>query len=176
MFRLHNSAVSRSQGTCRPKAALVAAALAIMPCVALAESSSIAYLSTKDWDTTYFMKDQEQLKLADLSLKLAKASRVLVQFSSELSSEHATGCPCYVRALVSMDGAKPRPLKRINVGTPAAHQVDAYDNDRQNLDATTVFEAPAGHHTFTLTFQQVDTHGDKLEVYYANAQAIAFPQ
>lgn len=150
------------------------ALLTAASCAVAAEPSSLSFLSTPDWNTSYFMKDQEPLKIAALSLNLNKPSKVLFQFSSELSSEHSTGCPCYVRASVSMDGAKPRPLKRINIGTPAAQHVDNYDNDRQNLDATTVFEAPAGKHTFTLTFQQVDSHGNNLEVYYPNVQAIAF--
>jgi hypothetical protein len=135
-----------------------------------------ATFSTPGWDTAYFIKGQQPFKVATLTLDVKQKSRVLVQFSSEISSEHAKDCPCYLRALVSMDGTKGRPVKRINVGTPAVHDVDKYDNDRQSLDGTTMFEAQPGQHTYELTFQQVDSHGSDLEVYYPNFHAIAFPE
>jgi hypothetical protein len=142
---------------------------------AFAAEPTLATFSTPGWDTKYLIKGQQPFKVATLSLDVKRKSKVLVQFSSELSSEHAENCPCYVRALVSMDGAKGRPIKRINVGSPAVHEIDKYDNDRQNLDGTTVFEAAPGKHTYELTFQQVDSNGNDLEIYYPNFHAIAFP-
>ncbi|SAK85628.1 hypothetical protein AWB78_04347 [Caballeronia calidae] len=143
--------------------------------VAFAAEPVVATFSTPGWDTNYLIKGRQPFNVATLSLDVKKQSKVLVQFSSEISSEHAENCPCYVRALVSMDGAKGRPIKRINVGSPAVHEIDKYDNDRQNLDGTTVFEAEPGKHTYELTFQQVDSNGNDLEIYYPNFHVIAFP-
>jgi hypothetical protein len=143
---------------------------------ATAADTAVATFSTPGWDTHYLIKGQQPFKVATLALDVKKQSKVLVQFSSEISSEQAANCPCYLRALISMDGGKGRPVKRINVGSPAVKEVDKYDNDRQSLDGTTMFEASPGRHTYELTFQQVDSNGDDLEIYYPNFHAIAYPE
>jgi hypothetical protein len=157
------------------KTALTGAMTLVTTVAAFAAEPTVATFSTPGWDTKYLIKGQQPFKVATLSVDVKRKSKVLVQFSSEISSEHAENCPCYLRALVSMDGAKGRPIKRINVGSPAVHEVDKYDNDRQNLDGTTIFEAEPGKHTYELTFQQVDSKGNDLEIYYPNFHVIAFP-
>ncbi|MDR5760656.1 hypothetical protein [Caballeronia sp. LZ035] len=156
-------------------AATACAAFALTNATFAADISTATY-STPGWDTEHFIKGQQPFKVATLTLDVKQRSKVLVMFSSEVSSEHARDCPCYVRALVSMDGAKGRPVKRINVGSPAVHDVDKYDNDRQSLDGTTMFDAQPGTHTYELTFQQVDSQGEDLEIYYPNFHAIAYPE
>jgi hypothetical protein len=158
-------------------------AIAVAGCVVLAGTvsafaaePSVATFSTPGWDTHYMIKGQQPFKVATLALDVKRKSKVLVQFSSEISSEHARNCPCYLRALVSMDGEKGRPVKRINVGSPALHEVDKYDNDRQSLDGTTMFDAQPGRHTYELTFQQVDSRGDNLEIYYPNFHVVAYAE
>ncbi|SEA66396.1 hypothetical protein [Paraburkholderia sartisoli] len=155
---------------------VVAGVAVLVTSAAFAAEPTVATFSTPGWDTKYLIKGQEPFKIASLALDVKKKSKVLIQFSSEISSEHAQNCPCYMRALVSMDGGKARPIKRINVGSPAAHDIDKYDNDRQNLDGTTMFDAAPGKHTYELTFQQVDTNGNDLEIYYPNFHVIAFPE
>jgi hypothetical protein len=149
---------------------------AILTSTAFATEPTVATFSTPGWDTKYLIKGKEPFKVASLALNVKKKSKVLIQFSSEISSEHAQNCPCYIRALVSMDGGKGRPIKRINVGSPATHDINKYDNDRQNLDGTTMFDAAPGKHTYELTFQQVDTNGNDLEIYYPNFHVIAFQE
>jgi hypothetical protein len=61
------------------------------------------------------------------------------------------------------------------IGSPAVHELDKYDNDRQSLDGTTMFDVQPGVHTYELTFQQVDSQGDDLEIYYPNFHVIAYP-
>jgi hypothetical protein len=144
--------------------------------VASAAEPTVASFSTPGWDTHYLIKGQQPFKVATLVLDVKTQSKLLVQFSSEISSENAANCPCYLRALISMDGGKGRPVKRINVGSPAVKEVDKYDNDRQSLDGTTMFDASPGRHTVELTFQQVDSNGNDLEIYYPNFHAIAYPE
>ncbi|WP_118185595.1 hypothetical protein [Paraburkholderia phosphatilytica] len=142
---------------------------------ALAASPQIADFSTPGWNTEYFINGKQPFIVSTLSLDVKAPSKVLVQFSSEITSEHAENCPCYIRAMVSMDGGKARPINRINLGSPAIHDTNKYDNDRETLSGTTVFDAAPGKHTYELTFQQVESNGTKVEIYYPNFSAVAFP-
>lgn len=136
--------------------------------------SSLAYSNTPESHTSIFIKGKAPVTVATLSLSVTKVSKVLVQFTSGLAAETSKGCPCSVRAFVTMDDQQPRPVKRVNVASPAVQQVDKYEHDRQNLDASTVFDAKPGPHTFTVTYQRMDGDSDEIEIYYPNVQAIAF--
>ena len=74
-----------------------------------------------------------------------------------------------------MDDQEPRIVKRINVGSPAVQDIDKYQWDRQGLDGSTVYEVPAGKHTFKVIFKQAGSNGEQLEVNYPNLQVITFP-
>ncbi|SEA66775.1 hypothetical protein [Paraburkholderia sartisoli] len=140
-----------------------------------AGSPTIAYFNKPDSHTAVYLKGKDPVKVASVELDLKTASKVLVQFTSGIADENSKGCPCSVRAYVTMDGEAARPVKRVNVASPAVQEVDKYEHDRQNLDASTVYEAPKGMHTFTVTFQKMGGDTDEIEVYYPNLQAIVFP-
>lgn len=140
-----------------------------------ADAPDIAYFNKPDSHTAAFVKGKQPVKIASVEMEVKTDSKVLVQFTSGLADENSKGCPCSVRAFISMDGQPARPVKRVNVASPAVQEVDKYEHDRQNLDGSTVFEAPKGKHTFTLTYQKMDGDSDEIEVYYPNFQAIAFP-
>lgn len=137
---------------------------------------NIAYANTTSSHVTTFIRGKDPVVVKSFNLVLDFPSKVVVQFSSGITAEDSTGCPCSVRALVAMDGGEPRIVKRINVGTPAAHDVDKYQYDRQSLDGATVFEAPTGEHTFEVIFRQAGSEAKKLEVNYPNIQVMAFPE
>lgn len=152
-----------------------AVALAISSASFAAGAPTIAYFNKPDSHTAVYLKGKGPVKVASVELNVETASKVLVQFTSGVADENSKGCPCSVRAFVTMDGEAARPVKRVNVASPAVQEVDKYEHDRQNLDASTVYEAPKGKHTFTVTFQKMDGDTDEIEVYYPNVQAIAFP-
>ena len=139
-----------------------------------ADAPTLAYFNKPDSHTAAFIKGKEPVKIASLEMDLKGASKVLVQFTAGVADENSKGCPCSVRGFLTMDGQAPRPVKRVNVASPAVQEVNKYEHDRQNIDGSTVFEAPKGKHTFTLTFQRMDGDTDEIEVYYPNVQAIAF--
>jgi len=157
------------------RAAVFATVLCTSSASFAASSPTIAYFNKPDYHTAVYLKGKEPVKVASVELDLKTASKVLVQFTSGIADENSKGCPCSVRAFVTMDGEAARPVKRVNVASPAVQEVDKYEHDRQNLDASTVYEAPKGKHTFTVTFQKMDGDTDEIEVYYPNVQAIAFP-
>jgi hypothetical protein len=159
----------------RKKYVIGALALALGNTSFAAGTPTFAYFNKPDSHTAAFVKGKEPVKIASVELELKTASTVLVQFTSGLADENSKGCPCSVRAFISMDGQPARPVKRVNVASPAVQEVDKYEHDRQNLDGSTVFEAAKGKHTFTLTYQKMDGESDEIEVYYPNVQAIAFP-
>jgi hypothetical protein len=134
----------------------------------------ISYSNSPDAHVTTFVSGKEPTDVARLKVSVTKDARVLIQFSSTVSAEVPDGCPCSIRAMVAMDGGDPRVIKRINVGSPSVTTLQKYQFDRQALDGSTVFEVPAGIHTFTIRFLQVSGESRKLEVNYPNAQAIVF--
>ncbi|WP_250528456.1 hypothetical protein [Caballeronia sp. GAWG2-1] len=151
------------------------AILALSAASFAAGAPTLAYVNKPDSHTAAFIKGKEPVKIASVDVDLKTSSKVLFQFTSGIADENSKGCPCSVRAFVTMDGQAPRPVKRVNVASPAVQEVDKYEHDRQNLDGSTVFETPKGKHTFTLTFQKMDGDTDEIEVFYPNVQAIAFP-
>lgn len=152
------------------------AGASLLACVGLATAAepTIAYENTTSTHVLTFIRGADPVQVKTLQLNLAKPSKVLVTFTSSITAESSAGCPCSVRATLAMDGEEPRIVKRINVGSPAVQEVDKYQWDRQSLDGSSVFEAPAGKHTFTLTFRQAGSSAQQLEVNYPNIQAIAF--
>lgn len=152
-----------------------ALALAFSATSFAAGTPTLSYVNKPDSHTAAFIKGKEPVKIASVEMNLKASSKVLFQFTSGIADENSKGCPCSVRAFVTMDGQAPRPVKRVNVASPAVQEVDKYEHDRQNLDGSTVFEAPKGRHTFTLSFQKMDGDTDEIEVFYPNVQAIAFP-
>jgi hypothetical protein len=155
--------------------AVSAVVLAFSSAAFAAGVPTMAYFNKPDSHTAVYLKGKDPVKVASVEMNLKAASKVLVQFTSGIADENTKGCPCSVRAFVTMDGEAARPVKRVNVASPAVQEVDKYEHDRQNLDASTVYEAPEGKHTFTVTFQRMDGDTDEIEVYYPNVQAIAFP-
>ncbi|MFL9927276.1 hypothetical protein PQR62_23590 [Herbaspirillum lusitanum] len=147
-------------------------ALIGLACAATAGAEgSFDYANTTSSHVTTFVRGTEPVEVSKLKLTTGKDAKVLFQFSSAISSESAEGCPCSIRAMVSLDGQEPRIIKRINVGSPEVSTALHYQYDRQPLDGTTVFDVGPGTHTFVLLFKQVSGASKKLEVNYPNAQA-----
>lgn len=138
--------------------------------------SKLAFFNTPLSKTSYFLKGNDLTPIGTVTLDLAEPADVLVQFTSHVAAETSEGCPCSVRAFITLDNEEPRPVKRINVASPSVQKVGGYEHDRQNLDGSTVFTVPAGRHNFTLSYLQMDGKSKELEVYYPNLQAISFPK
>ncbi|MCA1323564.1 hypothetical protein [Herbaspirillum sp. alder98] len=138
---------------------------------AQAENKTFDYSNNTNTHVTKFVRGADTAEITKLTLTTSKDSKVLVQFSSAITAESSEGCPCSVRAMISMDGQEPRIIKRINVGSPEVASALHYQWDRQALDGTTVFEVGPGTHTFTLLFKQASGTSKQLEVNYPNAQA-----
>jgi hypothetical protein len=136
--------------------------------------AAFAFANTPESHTSVFLKGTTPTTIKQVSLDLKAPSNVLVQFTSGVAAETSKGCPCSIRASVSVDGKETRVVKRINVAAPAVQEIDKYEHDRQNLDGSTVYELAAGHHTVTLSYQQVTGTSVELEVYYPNLQVIGF--
>lgn len=139
--------------------------------VANAEEKGFDYSNSISSHVTTFVRGIDAVEVTALRLTATKDAKVLFQFSSTISSESAEGCPCSIRAMVSVDNQEPRVLKRINVGSPDVSTALHYQYDRQPLDGITVFEVGPGPHTFRLLFKQVTGTSKQLEVNYPNAQA-----
>ncbi|MFM0596921.1 MULTISPECIES: hypothetical protein [Paraburkholderia] len=154
--------------------ALGAAVCLLETVSALADEKTFDYLNTTSSHVTTFVSDAETVEVSKLTVEPSVSSKVLIQFSSTVSAESADGCPCSVRAMVSMDGGEPRIVKRINVGSPAVVSLQKYPFDRQALDGSSVFEVTPGKHTFSILFKQVSGSSKKLEINYPNAQAMVF--
>lgn len=138
--------------------------------------SKLAFFNTPLSKTSYFLKGNELTPVGTVTLDLTEPADVLVQFNSHIAAETAEGCPCSVRAFLTLDNEEPRPVKRINVASPSVQKVGGYEHDRQGADGSTVFTVPAGRHNFTLSYQQLDGKSKELEIYYPNLQAISFPK
>lgn len=154
----------------------VVATLALMSqATVFAAQPSIAYDNNTNTHVTVFVRGEAPVEVKKLDLQVDTPSKVMVSFTSSVSAESSKGCPCSVRAMIAMDDQEPRVVKRINVGSPAVQAVDKYQWDRQGLDGSTVYEVPAGKHTFKVIFKQAGSAGDQLEVNYPNLQVITFP-
>jgi hypothetical protein len=138
--------------------------------------TAFAYSNTPLSKTSVFLKGTTPTVIKQVTLDLKAPSNVLVQFTSGVAAETSKGCPCSIRASVSIDDKETRVVKRINVAAPAVQEVNKYEHDRQNLDGSTVYELGAGRHTVTLSYQQVTGTSEELEVYYPNLQVIGFPK
>lgn len=137
-------------------------------------AKNLAYFNTQSGGT--HLSESGLTTVATVTVELDSAAEVLVQFTSEVGAADALGCPCSIRAALTLDDGDPQVVKRINVGTPAVQAVGKYDQDRENIDGSYVFSLPAGKHTISLGYQLAYGASKSLEVYYPNLQAIAFPK
>lgn len=141
-----------------------------------AAASPLAFFNEADPDRAYRIDFVGPTPIAGVALRLDRPSDVLVQFTSGATAETVEGCPCSVRAFLRMDGGALQPVKRVNLGAPAATTEAGHIRDRQSLDGSFVFAAEAGPHSFELVVQQVTGRSIDLRIYHPNIQAIAFPR
>lgn len=137
-------------------------------------AKNLTYFNTESGGT--HLSESGTTTVATVTVELDSAAEVLVQFTSEVGAADAVGCPCSIRAGLTLDDDEPQVVKRINVGTPAVQAVGKYDQDRENIDGSYVFSLPAGKHTISLGYKLAYGTSKSLEVYYANLQAITFPK
>lgn len=161
------AALVLTSGLCQP-------ALAHETKTTTGQAKNLAYFNTQSGGM--HLSDSGPTAVATVSIELQSAAEVLVQFTSEVGAADAVGCPCSIRATLTLDDEDPQVVKRVNVGTPAVQAVAKYDQDRENIDGSHVFSLPAGKHTISLGYQLAYGTSKSLEVYYPNLQAIAFPK
>jgi hypothetical protein len=139
------------------------------------EGPQLSFFDTPNRRHT-LLKAGEATVLAKVSVTLAQASDVLVQFSSGIATVGDEGCPCSVRVSLQVDRDEPVVIKRINLAAGLRTLAGAFQPDRQSADGSFVYPLPPGAHTVTLVAQRIEGESKLLHAFYQNMQAIPFPR